>query len=176
MDQNRAIADLLDREACRTLVHKLARSIDRCDPELLKSLFHDDATDDHGIFVGTAADFVPWVMDVLRGMHRTQHMIGNILIELDGDKAYGESYFIAHHHIPSDSGTQFMVAAGRYLDRFERRQGTWKISHRHAVYDWSTIAPSSDMWDRTGADPKAYGARKPDDMSYTHLPSGKAGS
>ena len=69
-----------------TLFDRLARGIDRCDADLVRAVFHPDATDDHGMYKGTAADFVPWVMEVLAGMRRTQHMIGNVLIEVDGDK------------------------------------------------------------------------------------------
>jgi hypothetical protein len=62
-----------------------------------------------------------------------------------------------------------MVAAGRYLDRFERREGEWKISHRHAVYDWSTVAPSTDMWDRANMPGYAFGQRGHGDPSYIHF-------
>ena len=169
-DLDPRVALLLDKMACTELVHRLARGIDRCDADLVRAVFHPDATDDHGMYKGSAADFVPWVMDVLAGMRRTQHMIGNVLIEVDGDKAQGEAYFIAHHHIPSgEGGDNFMVAAGRYLDRFERRDGEWRMSHRHAVYDWSTVAPSTDMWDRTAMPGYAFGERGHADPSYNHF-------
>lgn len=160
---------LLDKQDCVELVHKLARAIDRCDADLVGEVFHPDATDDHGGYKGSAADFVPWVMEVLKGMRRTQHMVGNILVEVDGDRAEGESYFIAHHVLPGEQGDRFMVAAGRYLDRFEKRDGAWKISHRHAVYDWSTSAAASDIWNRADAPGYAFGARGADDPSYPHF-------
>lgn len=163
----------LARQECTDLVYKLARAIDRCDEELLKSLFHDDATDDHGMFHGTARDFVPWVMGVLATMHRTQHCICNTLIEVKGDAAYGESYFVAHHTIPGEDGRdRFMVAGGRYLDRFERRIGTWKIARRQAVYDWSSTEPSSDNWNRAAPGQWAFGQRGQDDRSYAHFRGG----
>lgn len=168
------VALLLDKMACTELVHRLARGIDRCDAEQVGAVFHPDATDDHGMFKGSAADFVPWVMPVLAGMRRTQHVIGNVLIEVQGDTARGEAYFIAHHCLPGADGGEdtFMIAAGRYLDRFERRDGEWRIAHRHAVYDWSSTAPSSDMWDRTAMTTHAFGARAPDDLSYSHFAGG----
>lgn len=162
---------LIDKNDCVELVHKMARAIDRCDAALVNSVFHPDATDDHGGYKGSAQDFVPWVMEVLKGMRRTQHMVGNILVEIDGDRAKGESYFIAHHVIPSDAGERFMVAAGRYLDRFERRGGEWRMSHRHAVYDWSTIAGASDIWDRAAMPGYAFGERGDADLSYAHFAS-----
>ncbi|MGB3807057.1 MAG: nuclear transport factor 2 family protein [Erythrobacter sp.] len=164
------LAAMLDKQDCTELVHRMARAIDRCDAELVGELFHPDATDDHGGFKGSAKDFVPWVMEVLGTMTRTQHVIGNVLIELDGDHARGESYFIAHHAIPGEDGSDtFMIAAGRYLDRFERRDGTWKISHRGAVYDWSSAAPLSDIWDRPAMEEYSFGERGKADPSYPHL-------
>lgn len=164
------LAALLDKQDCADVVHRMARAIDRCDGELVGELFHPDATDDHGGYKGSAKDFVPWVMEVLSTMTRTQHVIGNILIELDGDHARGESYFIAHHTIPGEDGSDtFMIAAGRYLDRFERRDGVWKLSHRGAVYDWSSAAPSSDIWDRPAMEGYSFGNRGQTDPSYAHL-------
>lgn len=161
---------LADKQACVELVYRLARAIDRCDEPLLRSLFHSDATDDHGVFHGTASDFVSWVMPVLHGMRRTQHFIGQVLIELDGELARGESYFIAHHQLPqADGPDSFMIAAGRYLDRFERRAGGWRIAHRQAVYDWNSTAPSTDSWDRDSPGVWSFGARGEADISYAHF-------
>ncbi|MFC4296257.1 nuclear transport factor 2 family protein [Novosphingobium tardum] len=167
------VARMLDKQDCIELVHKLARAIDRCDADLVRAVFHPDATDDHGGFKGTARDFIPWVMDVLAGMRRTQHVVGNILIELDGDVAHGESYFIAHHALPGAEGADtFMIAAGRYLDRFERRNGEWRIAHRGAVYDWSSAVPATDMWNRDQPNGYAFGTRGTSDASYRHFAGG----
>jgi len=140
MDDARLLA-LADKQEIAEVIYRVARALDRCDADLLRGCFHDDATDDHGLFKGAAADFVPWVMEMLGGMTATSHFIGNVLVEMKGaDAAVAESYFVATHRI----GEQDMVAAGRYLDRFARRDGVWRLSHRGAVYDWSTTAPASD--------------------------------
>ncbi len=166
MDRLAIVADKLE---CTELVTRVARAIDRCDAVLLKTLFHPDATDDHGIFAGSAEEFIDWVMPVLATMKRTQHIIGQVLIEVDGDHAAGESYFIAHHAMSGPDGDVFMIAAGRYLDRFERRDGCWKISHRHAVYDWSSETPLTDKYDRAEPGPMVFGMRGRGDASYSHL-------
>ena len=161
---------LADKLECTELVAKLAKGIDRCDADMVSDCFHADATDDHGMFKGTAADFVIWVMPLLKTMKRTQHVIGQTLMEVSGDKAAGESYFVAHHNIDTPDGEIFMIAAGRYLDTFERRDGTWKISHRHAVYDWNSTVPATDGWDRDDPEnPSVYGIRGTGDASYAHL-------
>lgn len=163
------LAAAADRSECIDLVARVARAIDRCDVALLATLFHPDATDDHGMFAGSATDFIEWVMPVLATMKRTQHVIGQVLVELDGDRAASEAYFIAHHTLDGPDGEVFMLAAGRYLDRFERRDGIWKIAHRHAVYDWNSAVSSSDSWDRSGMPGWAFGARGTADPSYAHF-------
>lgn len=166
MDRLTIMADKLE---CTELVTRMARAIDRCDAELLASLFHPDATDDHGMFVGTATDFIEWVMPVLATMKRTQHVIGQVLIEVDGEFAAGESYFIAHHALEGPDGDVFMTAAGRYLDRFERRDGIWKISHRRAVFDWNSSTQLTDSFDRDNPGSSTFGIRGEADASYAHL-------
>ncbi|HEV2651744.1 MAG TPA: nuclear transport factor 2 family protein [Rhizomicrobium sp.] len=164
------LRELLDKQDCIELVYQLARAIDRCDADLLRTIFHPDATDDHGVFHGTARDFIPWVMDVLATMKRTQHCICNVLIDVQGDKAFGESYFIAHHTIAREGQPDtFMLAAGRYLDRFERRNGEWKISHRQAAYDWNSSTNSTDSWNRTDPGQWTFGTRGQADKSYLNF-------
>jgi ketosteroid isomerase-like protein len=162
------VAAWLDKEEIRETIYRFARGLDRCDESLLRAVFHADATDDHGVFRGTATDFVTWVLPVLRGMTRTQHTIGNVLIELAGERAFSESYFTAYHRVVEAGAERDLVAAGRYLDRFEKRAGTWRIVHRHAVYDWSTNLPASD--DAWGRPPQVAlldrGRRDPTDASY----------
>ena len=75
-----------------------------------------------------------------------------------------------YHSIATPDCDIFMIAAGRYLDRFKRRDGVRKISHRLAVYDWNRVGPSTDCWDRDSLEnPIEYGQRGHADASYAHL-------
>lgn len=160
-------SDYLAKQACAEVVFRLARGLDRCDAELVRDAFHADATDDHGIFCGSADEFVEWVIPQLLTMERTQHLIGNILVEVDGDRAWGEAYYVANHDLKGPDGELLRyTAAGRYLDRFERREGSWRIVHRLSVSDWCATVPRTDTWDRS-AGPRQYGERGPDDPVYT---------
>lgn len=160
-----------DKLECTELVSRLARAIDRCDAELIADQFHPDATDDHGSFIGSVADFIKWVIPLLETMKLTQHVIGQTLIEVEENSAAGESYFVAHHILPGPDGDIFMMAAGRYLDRFERRRGKWKIAHRQAVYDWNSSSPATDSFDRDREGVQTFGERGKGDASYAHLAS-----
>ena len=161
---------LLDKQDCADLVFTLARAIDRCDAALIAACYHDDATDDHGMIKGTIAQFIAGVIPMLQAMRRTQHNVTNTLIRVSGDAARGECYFIAQHTLVQDGDETEMFAAGRYLDRFERRGGAWKIAHRQAVYDWTMTVPASGGWD---GPPLAAllqrGQRGPGDPSYPHF-------
>lgn len=136
---------LINQNEITAVVYRLARGLDRRDKDLLASCFHSDATDDHGLFVGPASEFCDWVIEELGKYERTQHLIPQINVVIDGDKASTESYFFAHHVVPAETKLD-VIAAGRYLDHFEKRDGVWKIKHRKAVYDWSRVDDSKDGW------------------------------
>lgn len=159
---------LLDKRAIEEVVLQLARATDRCDPELMTSCFHEDATDDHGSFSGLAADFVPWVMGVLAGFEQTTHTVCNTLVYVAGEIANAESRFLAHSRTDGPDGRRDSFGAGRYLDRLERRDGEWRIAHREVVYDWNWSAPSGE--DRFAAsEDLELGRRDARDRSYAYL-------
>ena len=160
------ILNLVSKDEITAVIYRLARGLDRRDKELLASCFHPDATDDHGLFVGTAPDFCDWVIEQLGNYERTQHLIANINIVVDGDKASTEAYFFAHHVVPGDTKLD-VIAAGRYLDHFERRGGEWKIKHRKAVYDWSRAEDCKDAWTKPPiSEILLRGVQGKEDISY----------
>src|SRR5258706_5309876 len=87
------IQKLLDEQAIRKLLFDYCHAVDRCDAEALAATFHEDATDDHGIFTGTAKDFVKWVIPfLLENYLSTTHPLSNIRLRIDGDVAHAETY------------------------------------------------------------------------------------
>lgn len=164
------IRDTVATQKITAIIYRLARGLDRVDKALLASCFHDGATDDHGIFKGPATEFCDWVIEQLGNYERTQHFISNINIIVDGDKAATESYFFAHHVVPSDNGKKDVIAAGRYLDRFEKRNGQWRIVHRKALYDWSRVEETKDGWTNPPmSEILTRGIQGPKDLSYDFL-------
>jgi SnoaL-like domain len=67
----------------------------------------------------------------------TTHLNGQSTITLDGDRATGESYTIAHHLFSEDGERKIMIASLRYLDKFARIDGTWYFEERTLILDWS---------------------------------------
>ena len=133
---------LLDKQAITEVIYRYCRGLDRMDVPLTLSCWHPGGTDDHGaLYTGSAEGFVEWLWPVHAAMERTQHTIHNILIELDADDAYSESYYIVYLRAKGEDGMQDIVGAGRYCDHFQRRNGEWKIAHRQAVSDWLQLLP-----------------------------------
>ena len=85
-------------------------------------------------------------MGALQDHIANQHKIGNVLIELEGDEAFGEVYFTAYHKVPAETGFEDVIIAGRYLDRYELRDGSWKFAYRSEVVDWSRTEATADTY------------------------------
>jgi hypothetical protein len=167
---------MTDSEDLETLAAKLAitealtrycRGIDRCDIDALKSAFWPDATANYGQADQNAWTWGEATLAALRTMERTQHAISNILIDVTGDKATGETYCRAYHEVKTADGIVELMVGGRYLDRFEKRGREWRIAHRQYVMDFNQNGPSTSEW-TTGiyAGLKVIGRRAPEDPLY----------
>ena len=133
------VDDLLAREEIADVVKALARGTDRLDEEMMASCYHPDGFDDHNSFRGSGTEFAKWVCEVLPHFEATHHFIADPYIRLDGDVAQVDTYCVAHHvSKPDADGRQTdMVLGLRYVDRFERRDGTWLIAARVCAFYWS---------------------------------------
>lgn len=76
------------------------------------------------------------------GMEELQHNITNHLVTVDGDKGEGELYLIAYHRYVSNEGPAILATGGRYMDKYERRDGTWRILHRVCTNEWAIKVPA----------------------------------
>lgn len=140
---------LEDRESIRQAMYSYARGADRLDRDLVAAAYHQDAFDDHGTFTGDRDTAVDVIVGNPSGAPVGMHHLGNMLIELAGDTANVETYFLACKALEVEGVAHTAVRAGRYLDRFERRDGVWRVAHRVVVDDWSRldalVAPSPGL-------------------------------
>lgn len=126
------VRELKDRQDILDCLMRYCRGVDRFDREAVASAYHPDAIDDHGDYVGGVDGFIDWAFAYHdKYQRRTMHSISNHICELDGDVAHTETYWTftavnrdAPHHTR---------ATGRYIDRFERRDGGWAIAARICV-------------------------------------------
>lgn len=137
------VDELGSKQEIAEIVYRASRAIDRADAELLATCFHPDATDYRGVSNGPAeqvrASLPLWNVTVSR------HLNTNILIDLAGAVARVESYVHAFHHVAGadDREGQHEYIQARYLDRFERRDGAWKIARRITLWDISWVEPAA---------------------------------
>lgn len=137
---------LIDRERIRDCLARLSRGEDRRDAQLISGSYWPDATDDHGIFVGTFAEYLAWVVPGAPSIPVTLHTLGQSLIELHGDTAAVETHVTAYHRVDVGGQERDIVIGGRYLDRMARRNREWRIAHRTMIYDWIRDFGASVDW------------------------------
>ncbi len=150
------VQSLLDKQAVLEVVLRYCRGVDRLDLALVRSCYHPDGVDHHTGFTGSADDYVAWIDVGLRRFAGTMHLIGNHLCELAGDTAYAETYGTAHHWgEPLEDPARNFTSAFRYVDRFERRAGDWRIAERFAVREWTRAVPAEVVRAKEGEGPVA---------------------
>ncbi len=151
------LQELLDRQAIADCVQRYARGIDRHDVDLVASCYHPDAIDDHGSFIGTGRALAEWAIAAHEGMASTQNHITTHVVELGGDTAHGETYYFVIGR--SKSGITWHIG-GRYIDRFERRDGEWRIAARLCLVESMSQVQSGDMSHRADS-PSAHDRTDP---------------
>lgn len=162
--------EMADREAIRDCLFRYCRGTDRADADLLRTVYWPGAMDYHTGFTGTGEEFIEWALPRLALLEQKVHMIGNILIDLDGDTAKVETYLWSVSVTPGENARKSIVC-GRYLDRFEKRDDEWRIAERFVIHDWFDDSPSTNDWSvgPFGMADLPQGANKPDDKSNTWL-------
>jgi ketosteroid isomerase-like protein len=132
-------------EAIRQAALRYCRGVDRLDAELMFSAYHDDATDDHGVFVGSARELCDRVVQSHRRYDATMHCVLNHAIEfVDASTATGEVYNVTYLRQTVEGESRLHTWWGRYLDRYECRQGRWAIAHRVCVHEWTRTEPAGE--------------------------------
>jgi hypothetical protein len=146
-----------DRLALRELFDAYAHCADRRDADGQKALFTDDTrfavymngegSDPTYVLQGREA-LTP-VFDDLNRYDATTHFNGQSTVTIDGNRATGESYTIAHHVFTENGERKIMVASLRYLDTFSKVDRAWYFAERKLILDWSETrsmaASSSDV-------------------------------
>ena len=186
------IDELVSRKNIQEVLTRYCRAIDRCDLELLRSVYWPDGIDDHGTFSGNAMEFCEVVIPALQANFEvTMHAITTVHMDVSGDTACCECYVVAFHKFRGDRdkaeqifGSRYAAQlglpdaatmpqqfffGGRYLDRFERRDSEWRIAKRTVVMDWNDTRPSGEILDQGLFTALALrGQRGPLDPAYSN--------
>lgn len=140
------LRELLDKQAITELINAYCNAADRHDHAKMQALYHPDAIDDHGHFAkGLASEFIAKLPEIQKAMAILHHNVTTINLKLDGDRAEGEVYILAFHQVKGENGLFDVLIGGRYFDKYEKRDGQWKFSHRAIVADWAYPAEPSKV-------------------------------
>lgn len=173
------LRETADRSEIANLLGLYCRAIDRLDVDLLRSVYHPDAVDDHGAMKLNAHEFAAKIVAMLGAMcESTLHTVTHSVIEIHGARATSESYFLATHSIAANEsaieqwfGPAYLaeqreagtldrrheyICMGRYLDELERRDGKWRIARRQITNEWATSRPEQRV---TEGVPGAFSVR-----------------
>jgi ketosteroid isomerase-like protein len=139
-----------DRLAIRELIDAYAHCADRRDAKGQMALFTDDTR--FLVFMDATAaeptqelhgrESLAPVFDDLNQYVATMHFNGQSTILLDGDRATGESYCLAHHlKVGQDGQRTMMIASIRYLDELVKQDGQWLFAERRLMVNWTETRP-----------------------------------
>jgi len=138
-------AEAADRLSLRELFDAYAHCADRRDAEGQKALFTDDTVftvymegdGSEPTYVLHGREALTPVFDDLNRYEATTHFNGQSTVVVDGNRATGESYTIAHHVFSEDGVRKIMIASLRYLDTFTKIDARWYFAERELILDWS---------------------------------------
>ena len=134
-----ALQRLLDEHEITRLCYRYGAALDDRDWAALRTCFTDDAVTEYaglGQFEGYAA--IQGVCRTALGpLDRSQHLIGNVTAEVDGDTATARCYLHAQHVRTGTPGGDLYMLAGRYTDRLVRSPEGWRFVHRRLETWWT---------------------------------------
>lgn len=136
-DRVQELADRLD------IADVLARYCDALDQrrwELLTEVFTSDASADYGS-VGTPAGVEAITTAIRRtidDLDATQHLIGNLQVQVHGDTATAQCYLISQHVRSAQPGGEEYLLGGRYVDELARTADGWRITFRRLHRMWAS--------------------------------------
>lgn len=161
--EREALGELLDRQAISDCLLRYARGVDRVDEELIRSAYWEDAHDSHGAFNGGPEEFLAWFIPNQPEREVAQHFLMNQFVELRGDEADAETYFVS---VAKKYGSgDIETVGGRYVDLFAKRQGEWRIQTRLVLLEWQCLGDASGMAQRLSRSHR--GSRDLNDPCYS---------
>ncbi|MFI1294239.1 nuclear transport factor 2 family protein [Streptomyces sp. NPDC020792] len=132
----RFLRELKIKDRLHDLEVAYCRGIDRRDPQLLKSIFFEDAFVRLGnMKEGGVDEWVDWIIDDFKPrFENTTHYLLNEWYKVDGESAEGETHRLSYHRFGDPA--RELIAASRTFNRYEERDGVWKITFREVIRDW----------------------------------------
>lgn len=133
--------ELADRAEIHDLIHRYAWAIDTRDWALLDACFTDDAHVDYssnpGGVAGPYREVRAWLQRNLAAFAVMQHLMANVDVHLDGDRATARTMMVNPMGARTREGPpHFFWIGGRYDDELVRTASGWRISRRVETLLW----------------------------------------
>ena len=129
-----------DAECFRDLATRYAQAADRNRADLLDAIMADDVViEGPGFVLNGRAEVRGFPAMLAQRFRGTRHLVHNQAIDVDGDRASGETYCTASHLLRESA--QVLVWHLRYQDVFRRVDGDWCFARRTIVLDWTETKP-----------------------------------
>ncbi len=159
---------LEEKQAITEVLYRYARAVDRQDFTAVADCYFPDANDNHGGYNGNVDGLIEDMMVRHRTIDSSQHFVTNVLIDLGVDVADVESYCLCYLRRDKEPGAESQLVQTircRYVDRFEKRDGQWRIADRIVVFDESRQELVTDSLDASWVSSK----RNLTDPVYTRI-------
>lgn len=121
---------LAERGIARELT-RFARAMDERDWDSLLAILADDATGELGEGpLNSPAAIVGTIRRYLDACGPTQHLLGNLLVEVEDDRAHSRCYVSDMHLGMGAMAGETFATLGDYHDTWRRIDGHWRLAHR----------------------------------------------
>jgi ketosteroid isomerase-like protein len=135
---------LQDKQEITEICYRYGLAIDTRDWAALAALFTPDA---EAFYLDMPpAHGYQAIEDTCRAaltpLSATQHLISNVVVRLDGDRASSSCYLQAQHVKTGTPGGDQFIIAGRYDDRLVRTPDGWRIRERTLAIMWTDGNPA----------------------------------
>jgi hypothetical protein len=137
-DTAATIAWLRDRTLITDIYARYAYGVDSVDMDIVRSVFLPDCVVVGTMEEGSLDDYLEGLEEGLLMYDATMHFKGNQYVELDGDRAFVETWVVGYHMEAPGSPIDHLKLGLRYKDDVVRVGDDWKIARREAVRQWHT--------------------------------------
>jgi hypothetical protein len=153
------VADMATYQAIWENELEYTRGLDRHDETLENGVFWPDAAISYGNLVAVA-DLAAWANALHASSAAHQHHVTGLTLDVDGNDAHEEGYIFFSSDLARDksrdtagaptpgriaAGATATFGTGRYVNRYERRDGDWRMIVHEYVHDVSVRLPAVDL-------------------------------
>lgn len=131
-DWHRDRADIID------LAARYTWALDTKQLDALDDVFLPDATATlRGVECRDRDEIKARIGGAILRLDRTQHLVGNHLVTVDGDEGTHRCHLQGQHVLEGVEGGENYLVGGYYEDRVVRTPAGWRIAHRLMQQTWT---------------------------------------